>query len=249
MNLALLAAAGLAAGAINSAVGSGTLLTYPLLLAAGLPPVVANGTNSLGIAPGNAAGAFVYREKLTGRRTTVLGLALMITLGAAIGAALVLRLPARVFETIVPWLIVGACVLVVVQPRISRSLSSRGIDPLSLPKTAIYPMLFLVGIYAGYFGAAQGIVLIAVLGTMFSTDLQISNAAKNVLQFASNFVAALIFVSAGAVSWPAAVAVGTGAFLGGLIGAPIAKRMPDPLLRALIVAIGLAAAAVSIWRR
>ena len=248
MNLALLAAAGLAAGAINSAVGSGTLLTYPLLLAAGLPPVVANGTNSLGIAPGNAAGAFVYREKLTGRRTTVLGLALMITLGAAIGAALVLRLPARVFETIVPWLIVGACVLVVVQPRISRSLSSRGIDPLSLPKAAIYPMLFLVGIYAGYFGAAQGIVLIAVLGTMFSTDLQISNAAKNVLQFASNFVAALIFVAAGAVSWPAAVAVGTGAFLGGLIGAPIAKRMPDPLLRAVIVAIGLAAAAVSIWR-
>ncbi len=249
MNLALLAAAGVAAGAINSAVGSGTLLTYPLLLAAGLPPVVANGTNSLGISPGNAAGAFVYRKKLTGRRNTVVALMAMIGIGAVIGATLVLRLPARVFETVVPWLIIGACVLVVVQPRISRFITSRGIDPLSLPKSAIYPLLFVVGIYAGYFGAAQGIVLIAVLGTMFSTDLQISNAAKNVLQGVSNFVAAIIFVIAGAVSWPAAIAVGAGAFLGGFIGAPIAKRMPDAALRTLIVAVGLTAAAVSIWRR
>jgi uncharacterized membrane protein YfcA len=249
VNLLLLAAAGVAAGAINSAVGSGTLLTYPLLLAAGLPPVVANGTNSLGISPGNAAGAFVYRKKLTGRRNIVLGLMLMIGLGAAIGASLVLRLPARVFESVVPWLIIGACVLVVVQPRISHYITSRGIDPLDLPKSTIYPLLFLVGIYAGYFGAAQGIVLIAVLGTMYSTDLQISNAAKNVLQGVSNFVAAIVFVIAGAVSWPAAIAVGSGAFLGGFIGAPIAKRMPDAALRTLIVAIGLTAAAVSIWRR
>ena len=248
MNLVLLAAAGVAAGAINSAVGSGTLLTYPLLLAAGLPPVVANGTNSLGISPGNAAGAFVYRNKLSGRRTIILGLMLMIGFGAVIGASLVLRLPARVFEAVVPWLIIGACVLVVIQPRISRFISSRGIDPLNLPKAAIYPLMFLVGIYAGYFGAAQGILLIAVLGTMYSTEIQVSNAAKNVLQGVSNFVAALVFVIAGAVSWPAAIAVGSGALVGGFIGAPIAKRMPDAALRLLIVTIGLIAAAVSIWR-
>ena len=229
--------------------GSGTLLTYPLLLAAGLPPVVANGTNSLGISPGNAAGAFVYRSKLSGRRNIVVGLMVMIGLGAAIGASLVLRLPARVFESVVPWLIIGACILVVIQPRISRFISSRGIDPLSLPKSAIYPLMFVVGIYAGYFGAAQGIVLIAVLGTMYSTELQVSNAAKNVLQGVSNFIAALVFVVAGAVSWPAAIAVGSGALVGGFIGAPIAKRMPDAALRLLIVTVGVTAAAVSIWRR
>lgn len=249
MNLLLLAAAGVAAGAINSAVGSGTLLTYPLLLAAGLPPVVANGTNSLGISPGNAAGAFVYRKQLAGRGRVVAGLMLMIALGAAIGASLVLRLPASVFERLVPWLIIGACVLVVVQPRISRAISARGIDPMTLPKSALFPVLFVVGIYAGYFGAAQGIVLMAVLATMYSADLQLSNAAKNVLQGVSNFVAAIIFAIAGAVYWPAAIAVGAGAFLGGFIGAPIAKRLPDAGLRALIVTIGLIAAFVSIWRR
>ena len=116
MNLLILGAAGIAAGAVNAAVGSGTLLTYPLLLAAGLPPVVANGTNSLGISPGNAAGAFVYRKQLAGRGRVVVGLMLMIGMGAAIGASLVLRLPANVFETLVPWLIIAACVLVVVQP-------------------------------------------------------------------------------------------------------------------------------------
>lgn len=249
MNLLLLGAAGVAAGAINSAVGSGTLLTYPLLLAAGLPPVVANGTNSLGISPGNATGAFVYRKQLAGRGRTVLGLMLMIGLGAMIGASLVLRLPATVFEAVVPWLIIGACVLVVVQPRISRAISSRGIDPVSLPKSALFPILFVVGIYAGYFGAAQGILLMAVLATLYSTDLQLSNAAKNVLQGVSNFVAAIIFVIAGAVYWPAAIAVGAGAFVGGFIGAPLAKRLPDVALRTLIVTIGLIAAAVSIWRR
>jgi len=249
LNLILLGAAGIAAGAINAAVGSGTLLTYPLLLAAGLPPLVANGTNSLGISPGNATGAFVYRKQLEGRGRVVLGLMLMIALGAIIGASLVLRLPASVFEAVVPWLIIGACVLVLVQPRIGRAIAARGIDPMSLPKSALFPILLVVGIYAGYFGAAQGIVLIAVLGTMYSTDLQLSNAAKNVLQAVSNFVAALVFAIAGAVYWPAAIAVGAGAFLGGFIGAPIAKRLPDVALRALIVTIGLVAATVSIWRR
>ena len=248
MNLLILGAAGIAAGAVNAAVGSGTLLTYPLLLAAGLPPVVANGTNSLGISPGNAAGAFVYRKQLAGRGRVVVGLMLMIGMGAAIGASLVLRLPANVFETLVPWLIIAACVLVVVQPRISRVIASRGIDATNLPKSALFPILFCVGVYAGYFGAAQGILLIAVLGTMYSTDLQLSNAAKNVLQGVSNFVAAIIFAFAGAVYWPAAIAVGAGAFIGGFIGAPIAKRLPEPALRGLIVTIGLVAAGVSISR-
>jgi uncharacterized membrane protein YfcA len=248
VNLLLLAGAGVVAGAVNSVVGSGTLLTYPLLLGAGLPPVVANGTNSLGIAPGNLVGAWGYRREMVGRGRQLLPMAVAVGAGALIGAGLVLALPSSVFEAVVPWLIVAACVLVVVQPRVVAALRGRGIDPTSLPRRALYPVLAAVGVYAGYFGAAQGIILIAALGTMYDVDLQRGNAAKNVLQGVSNTAAAIVFAVAGAVNWPAAVAVGVGSSLGGLVGAPFARRLPPPVLRGLIVAVGLLAAAVSIAR-
>ncbi|MEI8055864.1 MAG: sulfite exporter TauE/SafE family protein [Actinomycetes bacterium] len=247
MNLLLLAAAGVAAGAINSVVGSGTLLTYPLLLASGLPPVVANGTNSFGVAPGNAMGAWIYRDHNTERKGHISLLAVAIGLGAVSGAGLVLALPASVFEAIVPWLILVACLLVVVQPRIVRELNVRGIDPTNMPQKTQYPVLFVIGIYAGYFGAAQGIILMAVLATLFDVDLQRSNAAKNVLQAVSNLAAACVFALAGAVFWPAALAVGAGATLGGLVGAPVARRLPASVLRGTIVVVGLVAAVVSLW--
>jgi uncharacterized protein len=249
VNLLLLAGAGVVAGAINAVIGSGTLLTYPLLLASGLPPVVANGTNTLGIAPGNAFGAWGYRRELAGRGRQVAGLAALVGVGAVLGAVLVLALPSSVFESVVPWLIVAACVLVVVQPWMVRRLLSRGIDPTSLPKHALVPVLVAVGVYAGYFGAAQGIILIAALGALYDTDLQRSNAAKNVLQGVSNAAAAVVFVIAGSVSWPAAIAIGAGASLGGFLGAPFARRLPDRVLRTIIVVVGLLAAVVSIVRR
>ena len=248
MNLLLLAGAGVLAGGVNAAIGSGTLLTYPLLLAAGLPPVVANGTNSLGIAPGNAFGAWAYRRELAGRGRQVAGMAVLVGAGALLGALLVLALPSTVFEKVVPWLIVAACVLVVLQPHLVRALKARGVDPTSLPRRALIPVLFAVGIYAGYFGAAQGIILIAALGALYDADLQSTNAAKNVLQGVSNTAAAFAFVIAGAVSWPAAIAIGAGAAIGGAIGAPFARRLPDPVLRGIIVAVGLVAAVVSIVR-
>lgn len=248
MNLLLLAGAGVVAGAVNAAIGSGTLLTYPLLLASGLPPVVANGTNSLGIAPGNALGAWAYRRELAGRGRTVAGLAVLVGVGALVGATLVLALPSTVFASVVPWLIVAACALVIAQPYLVRALRSRGVDPTSLPRRALVPVLFAVGIYAGYFGAAQGIILIAVLGALYDADLQNTNAAKNVLQGVSNTAAAVAFAVAGAVDWPAAIAVGAGAALGGALGAPFARRLPDPVLRGIIVTVGLVAAVVSIVR-
>jgi uncharacterized membrane protein YfcA len=248
VNLLLLAGAGVVAGAINSVIGSGTLLTYPLLLASGLPPVVANGTNTLGIAPGNAFGAWGYRRELAGRSRQVAGMAALVGVGAVLGAVLVLALPSTVFESIVPWLIVAACVLVVVQPYLVRRLKARGVDPTALPRRALVPVLFAVGIYAGYFGAAQGIILIAALGALYDADLQNTNAAKNVLQGVSNTAAAIAFVVAGSVDWPAAIAIGAGAALGGAIGAPFARRLPDPVLRAIIVVVGLVAAVVSIVR-
>ena len=249
MNLLLLAGAGVAAGAANAVIGSGTLLTYPLLLASGLPPVVANGTNSLGIAPGNAVGAWGYRREMAGRGRQVAWMAALVGVGALVGAVLVIVLPSSVFERIVPWLILAACVLVLVQPWLVHRLRSRGVDPTSLPRSALIPVLVAVGVYAGYFGAAQGIILMAALGALYDADLQRSNAAKNVLQGVSNTAAAVVFVVAGAVDWPAALAIGAGASVGGLIGAPFARRLPDPVLRAIIVTVGIVAAVVSIVRR
>ena len=243
--MVLLLGAGIVAGAMNAAVGSGTLVTYPLLLAYGLPPVTANATNTAGIAPGNVAGAWANRRELSGRWVTIAGLAAVVGVGAVAGATLVLVLPSSVFEALVPWLILLACALVLVQPRISRALRERRIDPTSLPRRALVPSLLLLGIYAGYFGAAQGIVLIAALTTMFDSDLQRSNAVKNVLQGVSNLAAAIVFALAGAISWIPAVAVGSGAVVGGLVGAPVARRLPDPAMRALIVAIGVIAAVLS----
>ena len=210
--------------------------------------MVANGTNSLGLTPGNLAGAWGYRRETTGRRGVITRMAVAMSLGAAVGAGLVLALPARVFAAVVPWLILAACVLVLLQPRLVRELKSRGWAPESLPRPSLLPALFAVGVYAGYFGAAQGIVLIGVLGTLYDHDLQLTNGAKNVMQAAGNSVAAVLFVTAGVISWPAAIAMGTGSIVGGLVGAPVARRMPDAALRALIVAVGLVAALVSLRR-
>ena len=248
MDLLLLLGAGVVAGAVNSAIGSGTLLTYPLLLAAGLPPVVANGTNALGMAPGSAFGAWGYRREPAGRGRQVVGMAVLVGVGALAGASLVLALPSDVFESVVPWLIVAACVLALVQPHLVRALRRRGVDPTALPRRALVPVLLAIGVYAGYFGAAQGIILIAALGSLYDTDLQYSNAAKNVLQGVANAAAAVAFVVAGAVSWPAAIAVGVGTAFGGMVGAPFARRLPDPVLRGVIVTVGLVAAVVSIVR-
>jgi uncharacterized membrane protein YfcA len=248
VNLLLLAGAGVVAGAVNAAVGSGTLLTYPLLLASGLPPVVANGTNSLGVAPGGLSAAWVYRGELEGRKAQVRVMALTGCVGAVAGALLVIALPARVFEVVVPWLILSACVLVLVQPTLQRWLRSRGIDPTSLPRRALIPVLLGIGVYAGYFGAAQGVILMAALGTMYDTDLQRSNAVKNIVGGLSNVLAAAVFALAGVVMWAPALALAVGATAGGLIGAPFARRLPEPVLRAMIVAVGLVAATVSIVR-
>jgi uncharacterized membrane protein YfcA len=248
VNLLLLAGAGVVAGAVNAAVGSGTLLTYPLLLASGLPPVVANGTNSLGVAPGGLSAAWVYRGELEGRSAQVRVMALTGCVGAVVGALLVIALPARVFEVVVPWLILSACALVLVQPTLQRWLRSRGIDPTSLPRRALIPVLLGIGVYAGYFGAAQGVILMAALGTMYDTDLQRSNAVKNIVGGLSNVLAAGVFALAGVVMWAPALALAVGATVGGLIGAPFARRLPEPVLRGLIVAVGLVAATVSIVR-
>jgi uncharacterized membrane protein YfcA len=233
-----IAAAGVAAGTINTVVGSGTLVTFPVLLAFGYPPVVANVSNTIGLVPGSISGALGYRRELEGqgRRAAHFGFASF--LGALTGAVLLLTLPASAFKAIVPVFIAIALVLIVLQPRLSRRLAARrppGGHEGVVPALAVYGS----GVYGGYFGAAQGILLLAVLGLALPDDLQRINALKNVLALIVNGVAGIVFVFVAHVAWAAAGLIAAGAVVGGQIGAHYGRRLPPAALRTVIVAVGV----------
>lgn len=240
----LVALAGLAAGTINTVVGSGTLITFPTLLAFGVPPVTANVSNNIGLVPGSVAGAIGYRDELDGQRSRVLRLVSASVIGAAVGAVLLLVLPAGAFEAIVPALIMLGVVLVVVQPRLSAWVrgraEARGEEP-SDGAWWVWPAVLLCGVYGGYFGAAQGVLLMGVLGIGVAQSLQRSNAVKNVLAAGVNGTAGAIFVVVADVDWRVVALIGAGSVLGGLLGARIGKRLPPLALRATIVVVGLVA--------
>ncbi|HVC87697.1 MAG TPA: sulfite exporter TauE/SafE family protein [Gaiellaceae bacterium] len=234
---------GAAAGAINVLVGSGTLITFPVLLAVGFPPVVANVSNTIGLVPGSLAGAWGYRRELQGQRRRVSRLLVASVGGGATGALLLLVLPAAAFKSIVPVFIVLALVLVVLQPRVSRALAARGHGPQGMAGAAPIIGLYLCGVYGGYFGAAQGIIVLALLGFLAHQSLQHANAIKNVLAGATNLVAGIIFAVAAPVSWEAATIIAVGSTIGGLLGARLGRRLQAPVLRGLIVVVGCAAIA------
>jgi uncharacterized protein len=235
----LVALAGFGAGAINAVVGSGTLITFPTLLAVGLPPVVANVSNTVGLVPGSVAAAWTYRRELTGQRSRVLRLASATVLGAIVGAVLLLVLPESSFEAVVPLLILLGCVLVVIQPWLLHRLAGRSRQHHGGP--LVWLGVLAIGVYGGYLGAGQGVLLIAVLGAGLDETLQRVNATKNVLAGLANLVAALIFVVLADIDWGAAVLIAVGATLGGLVGAGLARRLPEVVLRATVVVIGLVA--------
>jgi uncharacterized protein len=234
-------AAGGAAGTINTVVGSGTLLTFPVLLAFGYEPVTANVSNTIGLVPGSIAGAYGYRAELEGQRRRLLGLAIASLLGGVVGAVLLLVLPASAFKEIVPVFIAAALVLVLVQPWLTRRVAGRHDHPLRA--RGVLPLgLFAIGVYGGYFGAAQGIMLLAVLGLSLSDPLQRINAIKNVLAGLTNAVAGVVFVIAAShVSWAVAGLLAAGSLLGGHLGARVARRLSPPVLRGAIVVVGVAA--------
>jgi uncharacterized protein len=235
----LVGLAGLVAGAINAVVGSGTLVTFPTLLAIGLPPVVANVSNTVGLVPGGIAGAWGYRRELTGQRPRVLRLATATVVGASLGAVLLLVLPESSFVAVVPALILLGCVLVVIQPWLVRRLGERTRPHHGGP--LVWLLVLAIGTYGGYLGAGQGVLLIAVLGLGLDETLQRVNAAKNVLAVLANLVAGLIFVAAADVEWAAAALIAAGSTLGGLVGAGVARRLPATVLRGTVVIIGLIA--------
>lgn len=239
LEAAAIVAAGLAAGTINTVVGSGTLVTFPTLLALGYPPVVANVSNTVGLVPGSVAGAWGYRRELSGQRSRLFRLGIASVLGAITGAVLLLVLPAESFAAIVPVLIGIACVLVAVQPWLVQRVGHRQRHDHGGPGVLV--LVFVAGVYGGYFGAAQGVLLIAVLGLGLDETLQRVNAAKNVLAGLVNLVAGLVFVAVAEVDWAVAGLIALGASAGGLVGARVGRRLPPVALRIVVVVIGTVA--------
>ncbi len=231
-------AAGLAAGTVNTVVGSGTLITFPVLLAFGYSPVTANVSNTIGLVPGSASGAIGYRRELEGQRGRALRLGACSLLGGAIGAVLLLILPDEAFRAIVPVFIAAALVLVVLQPRITAFLAARE-SRAAHEHGVLTPLAILAtGVYGGYFGAAQGILLLGILGVALPQGLQRSNALKNVLAGIANGVAGLVFALAADVDWGVAALIAAGSILGGQLGATYGRRLSPDVLRGLIVVVG-----------
>jgi uncharacterized protein len=233
----LILAAGLAAGAINAVVGSGSLITYPTLLAFGYAPIVANVSNSIGLVPGSVSGAVGYRRELTGQGARAVPLGIASILGGLTGGILLLVLPSSAFERVVPLLILGACLLVAVQPWVSRAAGGRtgGGGDASL---GLLATVFASAIYGGYFGAAQGVILIGLLGIFLSDDLQRLTALKNVLQAVVNAASGLLFIFIAPVAWEVVALIAIGSILGGQLGARFGRRLSPVVLRVVIIVIG-----------
>lgn len=240
----LVLGSGVAAGAINTVVGSGTLITFPTLLAFGVPPVSANVSNTLGLVPGSVSGAIGYRAHLAGQRNRIVRLVLATLLGSAAGATLLLVLPSSAFQAIVPALIVLGLVLVVLGPRIAARAAERA-EAAGLETTPdatwVPPAVLGAGIYGGYFGAAQGVIVLGIMGAGVHEPLQRQNAVKNVVVASSNSLAAVIFIFSGQMDWRIVALLAVGAAIGGQIGARVGQRLPAPVLRGFIVVVGVTA--------
>jgi uncharacterized membrane protein YfcA len=242
-----LLAAGLGAGVLTSTVGVASLLSFPVLVALGIPPVVANASNTVGLIPAGLSGSFGYRAELREHPRVSLAVLLTCAGGAVIGAVLLLGLPSAVFEAVVPWLILFTCLLVGAQPTISRWVRRRRTGPraehqrtLMSPVTAGFAAL--TGVYGGYFGAGSGVMMVAVLGFGLDLELRIVNALKTLAVLAGNVVAGLIFVVVAELDWPAIALLALGSVVGGYVGARVGRRLPPTVFRVLVVCAGLIAA-------
>jgi uncharacterized membrane protein YfcA len=234
-------AAGAVAGTINTVVGSGTLFTFPVLLAFGYAPVVANVSNTIGLVPGSLAGAVGYRAELAGQGGRMLPLAVASLAGGTAGAVLLLVLPASAFKVIVLGFIVAALALIVAEPRLDEWLVGRRVRRSARRGRLTEGAVFGSGVYGGYFGAAQGIMLLAILGLAIDDELQRINALKVALAGLVNFIAGVIFAIAATVAWLPALLIALGSIVGGLLGARFGRRLPAAGLRAVIVTVGVLA--------
>jgi uncharacterized membrane protein YfcA len=238
--------AGMAAGTINTMVGSGTLITFPTLLFFGFSPLAANVSNTVGLVAGGITGIHGYRAELAGQGDTLRRFVPASLVGAATGAILLLWLPASAFDAIVPVLIGAALLLVLLGPRIQRWAGARHPDHDSLGRRLLLGAgIFTAGVYGGYFGAAQGVLLVGLMSVLMMTSLQRINGLKNVFATVANAVAAVVFLLVGRdlIDWSAAGLIAAGALAGGYVGARVGRRLSPVLLRGLIVVIGVLAIA------
>ena len=235
---AAIVAAGVAAGAINTVVGSGSLVTFPTLLFFGFPPLVANVSNTVGLVSGSASGVLGYRRELAGQGRRALRFGFAALLGGMTGALILLALPASTFARVVPVLILLASVLMAVQPRLAAFVAHHRPQGAEHSR-ALAGLVYLTAIYGGYFGAAQSVIFIALLAIFIPDDLQRLNGLKNVLALVVNAVAALVFVAVAPVDWRAAALVAAGSVVGGQVGAAVGRRMSPLTLRNLVVVVGV----------
>lgn len=239
--LAAVALAGTAAGTINTVVGSGTLITFPVLLSLGVPPVTANVSNTIGLIPGGFSGVYGYRRELAGQRDRLLRFGLASFIGGVLGASLLLVLPAEVFKAVVPVLIGLALLLVIAQPRLSGRFITADQPAAGRHPVLLWILVLLTGVYGGYFGAAQGVLLMAALGALLDSDLQRVNAVKNVLALLVNLVAGVLFMLLAHPDWGYVAVIAVFSAIGGQLGAAVGRRLPAAGLRGLIVLVGVAA--------
>jgi uncharacterized protein len=232
--------AGTLAGGVNAVVGSGSLITFPTLVAVGFPPVTANVSNSVGLVPGGISGSIGYRRELRGQWRRIGFLAIGTTIGAIIGGILLLELPDAVFDAVVPILILMAVALMAIRPS-PKQHEGRSSMPGGIAAS------FATGIYGGYFGAAQGIILVSLLRLSFTENLQVLNAIKNVLTGLANAVAGVLFIIVADVAWDAAALIAAGSFVGAHLGARYGRRIPSETLRRIVIVYGVIVAAILIF--
>ena len=238
--------AGMAAGTINTIVGSGTLITFPTLLFFGIPPLVANVSNTIGLVAGGLTGIHGYRAELAGQGSVLRRLVPASVVGAVTGAILLLELPESAFDAIVPILIAAALLLVLLGPRIQAWAATRHPDHDSRSRHLLLVVgIFAAGVYGGYFGAAQGILLVGIMSILMTISLQRINGLKNVLSTVANAVAAVMFMLLAweRIDWSVAALIAVGSLAGGYVGARVGRRLSRRVLRGLIVVIGVAAIA------
>jgi uncharacterized membrane protein YfcA len=242
---ALLAAAGVTTGAINAVAGGGSLVSFPAMLATGLSPLSANVSNLIATLPGYVSAAATSRAELEGQHARIRALAAAGAIGAAVGTTLLLVGPADTFAALAPWLVLLACALLAVQPFVSKWVAR--VEHHTAP-TRLVVSVGIASIYGGYFGAGLGIILLAALGLTLEQPLQKLNAIKQVLSLTVAIVSAIAVALFGPVDWLSALVVGLGTLVGGRLGVGVARRLPDPVLRGAVIALGVTVAVVLLVR-
>lgn len=245
LNILLLCLTGIVVGIINGVVGSGSLLSFPLMVAMGIPPIAANGSNAVGMVPGAISATWADRKRLLPRKKYLVSLFVIAFISALAGAMLVVALPKELFSNIVPWLIWFSVALVALKPFLGRISASTGLSKTNNAgkfSPAMKLSAIATGAYGGYFGAAQGVLLLAVLGIFDDPDLRKANGTKNLLTIASTSAASIVFILSGNVVWVAAIAIGAGSLVGGWIGGKVSQLLPEAIFQDLVIVIGIAAA-------